>query len=64
MPWFRPGFREAVLGPVRELGSDIASASIDSIRAVKLADFSDALQVCGMWPGSCRIQGIVAAPMV
>lgn len=39
--------REAALGPVRELGAAIASASLDSIRPVRLADFSDALQVGG-----------------
>jgi SpoVK/Ycf46/Vps4 family AAA+-type ATPase len=37
--------REAALGPVRELGAAIASASLDSIRPLKLSDFSDALQV-------------------
>lgn len=40
--------REAALGPVRELGAAIASASLDSIRPVRLSDFSDALQV-GVW---------------
>jgi hypothetical protein len=35
--------------PCGELGSANASASIDSIRSVKLADFSDALQVGGVW---------------
>ena len=43
--------REAALGPVRELGAAIASASLDSIRPVRLADFSDALQVRVM--GDC-----------
>jgi spastin len=38
--------REAALGPVRELGAAIANVSIDSIRPVRLSDFSDALQVC------------------
>lgn len=37
--------REAALGPVRELGPAIASVRVDSIRPLKLSDFSDALQV-------------------
>jgi len=37
--------REAALGPVRELGAAIASVRADRIRGIRLADFSDALQV-------------------
>ncbi|KAI8472443.1 MAG: AAA-domain-containing protein [Monoraphidium minutum] len=37
--------REAALGPVRELGPAIRSVAAERIRPIRLADFSDALQV-------------------